>query len=469
MKCSRFAKFRRDEDGAIIVFVIVLFLVMFIASGMAIDFMRHETARADLQNALDRGVLAAADINQTATDQDGVTNQDVVVSYMRARGYHGAEPNVSVTSPTVGPNARRIVATAHYDIDTYFLKFIGMPTLRVPATAEAQHGDQNMEISLVVDISGSMDRDSTVPTATGTKLDLLKEAAIDFVDTVLTDETRDRTFISLVPYNATTALPAYLATEFQMQTEHSYSYCAQWQEADFNSVAVPVGTMIQSQHFRETESRYHCSFQQGLVLPYSNDNTQLPTAINALDGGGWTAVYNGLKIASALLDPAARPVVTGLIDDGYVSNSFSEWPSDYYTDNVNKIVVIMTDGRNTRLKGIPQDLYAATAISNWDTVNAGPLAIDVINNKASASSDPDGFGEGDHRMHALCSALHVQGVLVYTVGFELVDGTYDGLRATDSLAACGSSSANNYLVEGEQINDAFQAIANEIINLKLIN
>ena len=54
-------QFGRDEDGSIIVLTLLLLFGMLIVGGMAVDFMRYESRRAQLQSVSDRAVLAAAD------------------------------------------------------------------------------------------------------------------------------------------------------------------------------------------------------------------------------------------------------------------------------------------------------------------------------------------------------------------------------------------------------------------------
>ena len=54
---------------------------------------------------------------------------------------------------------------------------------------------------------------------------------------------------------------------------------------------------------------------------------------------------------------------------------------------------------------------------------------------------------------------------VYTIGFEL-DGQP---KAKTALGDCASSLSTFYLVDGVDISTAFQNIADEIVNLKLIN
>ncbi len=55
------ARFRRDEDGAIMLFSLFMFMMILFIGGSGVDLMRFETERAKLQSTLDRAVLAAAD------------------------------------------------------------------------------------------------------------------------------------------------------------------------------------------------------------------------------------------------------------------------------------------------------------------------------------------------------------------------------------------------------------------------
>lgn len=57
-------RFGKDEDGALIIFALFLFFLMVTMGGVAVDYMRYEQRRTALQNTLDRGVLAAAAMNQ---------------------------------------------------------------------------------------------------------------------------------------------------------------------------------------------------------------------------------------------------------------------------------------------------------------------------------------------------------------------------------------------------------------------
>jgi len=53
-----------DENGTVTIFALMMFILMLAAGGIAIDVMRYETQRTQLQYTLDRAVLAAAALNQ---------------------------------------------------------------------------------------------------------------------------------------------------------------------------------------------------------------------------------------------------------------------------------------------------------------------------------------------------------------------------------------------------------------------
>ncbi|MEM9778351.1 MAG: TadE/TadG family type IV pilus assembly protein, partial [Pseudomonadota bacterium] len=179
----RLATFRQDEEGGMFAFTIVLFLLMVVTSGMAIDFMRHEMARADLQNALDRGVLAATNIEQTLADSEADA-KTLILDYMKSRSYKTPNLKVDVNAPEIA-GGRKISATASYDLDTFFLHMVGFDEIGVAVANQAEQAASDIEISLILDVSGSMTQDSSW-NAGGTRLTDLQDAANKFIDTVMT-------------------------------------------------------------------------------------------------------------------------------------------------------------------------------------------------------------------------------------------------------------------------------------------
>ena len=113
----------KDEDGSIIVFVMVVFSAMFLVGGTAVDLARHEDLRSSLQYNLDRAVLAAASLKQTR-DPD-----EVVQDYM-SKAVTISTFTVSVDS-SVATNSRSVEATAYAELDTWFLSLAGIDDMPI--------------------------------------------------------------------------------------------------------------------------------------------------------------------------------------------------------------------------------------------------------------------------------------------------------------------------------------------------
>ncbi|MEM6421896.1 MAG: pilus assembly protein TadG-related protein, partial [Pseudomonadota bacterium] len=234
-------RFTRDDKGGITMFVVVLFVVMAVVAGGAIDLARHETARADLQNALDRGVLAAANWNSDVPDNAAA--QSVVQGYMASRQQRGTPYQLQVNN-TPAATGRAISASASLDIDTIFLTAMGLDQLDVPASAGAAQTVGLTEVVLVLDVSGSMGWDSSWNDGQS-KLDDLKFAAKQFIDTVLAGSSADRTLISIVPYSAQVTLPASMAAQYNLNTHHNYSYCVDYDDLDYATLGISLDASLE--------------------------------------------------------------------------------------------------------------------------------------------------------------------------------------------------------------------------------
>lgn len=170
---ERVQRFLKDRSGNIALSFALASTPMVASVGGALDFARSYTIAAELQSAIDTGVLAAASLSQTGDPED------VVRSYIEAAiaEHNGTIENLVVTvTPNVALNARDVHAQADITISTLLLGVIGINYLDMSREAEATEQIQNLEISLVLDISGSM---------SGSKIEALREAAADFIDVVL--------------------------------------------------------------------------------------------------------------------------------------------------------------------------------------------------------------------------------------------------------------------------------------------
>uniref|UniRef100_UPI001BCAC1FF TadE/TadG family type IV pilus assembly protein n=1 Tax=Roseicyclus sp. TaxID=1914329 RepID=UPI001BCAC1FF len=161
-------RFMRREDGTITVFAMAVFVLMVGVGGIAVDLMRFEAQRSQLQSTLDRAVLAAASLNQQR-DAEGV-----VRNYFETAGFENYRLSVDVERNI---NFRRVAVEAEVDVQTLFMKLFGQRVLTSFASGAAEERIPKVEVSLVLDISGSMmflDRMTN-----------LKPAAREFVTSIL--------------------------------------------------------------------------------------------------------------------------------------------------------------------------------------------------------------------------------------------------------------------------------------------
>ncbi len=338
-------RFVREENGAMIIFGLFIFVIMLVAGGMAVDFMRYEHERANIQYTLDRSILAAAALQQP------LQPEDVVEDYFSKSDVK--DYNLNVT-PDQGLNYRTVSATANTTMNTFFVNLLGIDTMKANAAGGAEERVQKVEISLVLDVSGSMGRNG--------KLANLKTAAKEFVDTLLTAQNEDLVSISIIPYNMQVNAGAAILNEMSVTSEHSYSNCVDFTETQFESTTLGSYTTYQrTGHFDPfyTNSSNHpnttaddnssrlfmCpTTSSSEIMLFSQDKTALKNKIDALTAGGNTSIDVGMRWGAGLLDPSANGIVSKVSG---VDPVFVDRPRPYTDDDAIKVIVVMTDGVNT--------------------------------------------------------------------------------------------------------------------------
>ncbi|MEL6700329.1 MAG: Tad domain-containing protein [Pseudomonadota bacterium] len=341
-----FGQFGRDEDGVMFIFAFVIFMLMLLVSGIAVDVARMEAHRIKLQNTIDAAVLAAADLDQPREPED------VVNDYMAKAGLGAQLDTITVSESLLH---KRVEATASSDVPTLFLHMSGVDSLSAPGAGGAEERISDLEISLVVDISGSMGHNS--------RLTHLKAAANGFFDTVVKNDLNTNgqsggtTMVSIVPYTHVVNVGPNLLKYFNATNWHTQSYCVHFERADFS--VVPITTtqkLVRIAHYGWNDNDYkwprlyqtECDDDTtARILPFETNKQTMKNFINALSADGRTAVDLGFKWGAALVDPAVRTVVNQRITATETDSSVQNWPTDYGTDDTSKIIVLMTDGENT--------------------------------------------------------------------------------------------------------------------------
>ncbi|RXV66452.1 hypothetical protein C6W92_04655 [Roseovarius sp. A46] len=341
-------RFLRDEGGSVTAFAFFVFLMMLLVGGLALDTMRHEMVRARMQVTLDRAVLAGAKSSDAA--QARATVEDYFDKAELAQ-YLEAERDADIQ---IYLNSARVAARASGTLDTYLMKLAGVETLDVGGVSAAEVRVPKLEISLVLDVSGSMG---------GTKISRLRDAAKQFVSTILEKSTPGNAVISVVPFSWSVTPPKTIFDTLAVDVTHNYSTCLRFREADYGhatltsgksalSNGVPVDQMIYTSlygGFDNLNDSWRSCFTDEYMqfLPYSMNETALHAKIDSLQADGNTSGHDGMNWGAALLDPSFRQVSAELINTGEVDASLSHVPSDYNEPETLKVVVMMGDGANT--------------------------------------------------------------------------------------------------------------------------
>lgn len=432
-------RFLADGSGNIAIIVALVFVPMVVLAGGATDLARYETFRVALQDALDRGVLAAAALSQTQPSD--VTVRDYVGDLTFI-----SDVGLQVDDVIDSINAKKVTATATYPMPTAFLPLVGINTLNIRAMASAEDRRQNVEMSLMLDFSGSM---------VGSKFTRLKIAAKEFVDTILAEEARPTTSVSIVPYagqvNVGHAMFDALANvpAFPARREHGYSSCFEINAADYASgmisfaprPQVPVFTVWNAGNYSANLNPDWCPYEIDAISYLSNDPAVLKARIDGYQMHDGTGSGIAVNYGYMLLDPSARPMVNTAINLGLTSSQFAGRPASFTDSSTVKFIVLMTDGITTeqytaKVKGQPPRTAGNYTLTTSTAANIT-------------------------RMQQVCTAAKNNHVVVFTIGFEV-----SGQAATE-MRNCATSPSHFYQVSGLDISMAFRSIASAIQQIKL--
>jgi len=482
---ARLRAFRYDERGTIaIIFALTSFIVLALVGG-AVDYGRAVTARDQMQNAVDAAVLAAARVWQTEKSLE--LAEQKATEYYQNNKPKSVDSEISSFEADLERNTISLKASAK--LYAPFLSAAGMiaNTVRrqvtdkveytVSAGAEALlaaggNGDSNLEIAMMLDVTGSMD---------GNKIKDLKTAAKDLIDIVVWEDQSEFTSrVALIPFaNAvnlgstdlvnevrgnvktsckksspctsyTTGSPAqyfkFTNASNEKETWQASSYCVTERTGnDWDTDAAPDVASKKVSPLYASSSASSCGdmviktsdLEVNTVQPLSNDKVLLKRRIDKLSEAGSTAGQMGTAWAWYMLSP----------NWAYLWPSANR-PAAYHTEKTDKIAILMTDGEyNTaHCKGV------LAKDSGYGRNN------DQINCNATN-------GSSNSQAQALCAAMKKDtGITVYTIGFALGGNQ----TAINTLKNCASDETKFYNAEdGNELRMAFRDIALQVAKLRL--
>jgi hypothetical protein len=551
--------YRRNDDGAMVILTLYFFIIFAIMGGLGLAVMRHEMNRAKLSVTTDAAILAAAGMPAGSTVaeikavvEDYFAKNDLT-SNLNAIDTDGIGVDDIVTSL----NSTEVTASASLTMNTTLLRLVGVDTLIANTGGTAKIATPKLEVSLVLDVSGSMD---------GAKIAALKVAAKQFVTTILNSGAPGDISISLIPFSMGVTPSDTIYNALNIDATHPNSNCIVFLDSDFNDTAIDpaipyrqqIYTMIFGTDFPfdSTDEFWRSCYEDPYfeILPYSMSETALHNKIDSLVARGMTSGHLGVKWGTALLDPSFQSVATALKGTGEMDAALVNVPSNWGEPETLKIMVMMGDGSNTRTyyfndpnqlnnesvpasnalpdyRGPGSDLYQVNLVDaggnpsgvrfyvrdpnesdpgedqyfditadDWITgdefadlpnalpdydsnpliPNSSPLSwelawglmsVEYYREAISDAAPWDDYvgqefidgGMKNTRMQAACSAAKGQGVVIYTIGFEVPS---NGTAETE-LISCAQSVANYSPATTANIGSVFSAIASNVQNLRL--
>jgi hypothetical protein len=148
-----------------------------------------------------------------------------------------------------GLSSRDLQATARAATDSFFLHIIGIEAFDAQAVSRAAQAITNVEITLVLDVSGSM---------LGAKITNLRTAASHFVADMRDSGPNQRVSITVAPYNAQVHLRPTLRSKFNATPLHTVvdAHSLEWPNSVFGAPIIPrnlaLPMMARSDQYRGT-------------------------------------------------------------------------------------------------------------------------------------------------------------------------------------------------------------------------
>jgi len=190
------------ERGSVAPLVGVAMITLVGAVGVAVDVGRGQVAQSKLQASLDSaGLAAGAMVGQTLDSADLKPEAE---KYLNAN-FNGATIEATITSFNLQLSDDNSLVTldATATLPTTFMRIFGETSMQVSARSEITRETKGLEVSLVLDVTGSMD-DAVggSPWDSTKKITALRTAAKDLIGILFGSNSQvDDLWVGIVPFS----------------------------------------------------------------------------------------------------------------------------------------------------------------------------------------------------------------------------------------------------------------------------
>jgi Flp pilus assembly protein TadG len=512
---SFLARLVRDEGGDSMIMFGLMFPLLMLMVGVAVDYGRWLNARNQTQNALDSAVLAAGRTLQT-------TYGDATTALASANAYYKQMKSPIAVNDTITFVATKsnttIEAKGNAYIKTPFLSVIHITELPLLVVAESKHAEatiaqggnsgSSVEVGLMLDTTGSM---------SGQKLTDLKLAAKDLVDIVVwDDQSKFTSRIAIAPFANTVNVGDYFqnvtgqnpnlvthneTTTKQTGTTTTYVYPSSCYNSNGTlksscknksqyAVVTPVYTTTTitvvdnvakakcvverngSEEFKGTvpgPGAWITTWNDATASNFTNRTALL--SAGATNGGDFDAASDATKTtcpeASTIVPLTSNKTLLKSTIDGLVANYSTAgalgtaWAWYLIEPDWGTIFTGSSKpepySKTTQLGTSGQPLLQKIAILMTDGAYNTHQGVQYSDSSAKAISIQT-------KAKSVCTAMKAKGIKVYTVGFQLGNDA----NAISTLSNCATDATYFYnAANGEALRVAFRDIALKISNLRL--
>jgi Flp pilus assembly protein TadG len=513
--------FARDDSGATSTLFAVSIIALAGMVGAAIDMTRMLQARRATTAAMDAAVLAGARELQINADNSQAAI-DVAKLYY-ATNIKGRLPLARDTITFATDDASTTISAKGVAfMKTTFLNLVGISELPVTSTNEAAlprasisggGNGGNLEVALMLDVTGSMCNDNNGPCKTGTKIDALKDAAKDLVKIVIQGDTSTSTSrVALVPFSTRIRLARDGQGASLMKSLTNLN--ATW-SGWYRTCEQSTGTGSTTS---ESSGVWQClrygasSATNWKVMPCVTDraingSNGFNTSDDLPEAGRWLNAHDGTRIPLSG-DSSDTALTSGL--GASSSDPSTNWnfdPDGTCSDirEGNEVMPLSADkdALIDRIDGL--DAYGSTGGAlgtawawymlspKWNTIWTGDsvpgdyadlttrlpsgamklrkiaiLMSDGVYNTVRGWKDQDQQTVSNHAK-ALCTNMKSKGIEIYTVGFALNElPSSQQAIAIDMLRSCGTDVQHFYnSTSSNDLKVAYRDIALKISKLRL--
>lgn len=457
-------KFLRNTQGALAPAMALLIPVVASAVGVSVDLSRAYLVHDRLVRALDAAGLAAASSsgNEAAIEK-------------RFQDFFAANyPDAALGDPydlDIVQTDHDVTVQASANVETTFMRIIGVDHLEVDAKAVVKKSLRGMEIALVLDNTGSMRTNNNIGT--------LRTAAKNFIN-ILYDRVEDdnQVRVTIVPYAAmvnpgatgATLVNNPYATPYNVSglyapysTTDKYAWKGCMLERnypnDIQDTSVAAGGKWTPFRWQDSsdndwsptirDADTYCDDRTTPnlgcptpIIPLTSNRTTLVNETNKLLAWcrGGTMGNIGLAWGVRALSPEAP---------------FTEGHS-YSDDAWRKTIVMMTDGNN--------EVFCYNNNCGTQTNSDMSAYGRVSSGKLGTTTRTGALAEVNRRMTEACTYAKNKGITIYTITFST------SLNATtrDLYRKCATDSSKYYNAPTQQdLINVFEQISRELSNLHI--